>query len=102
MIKKKESVFKLVFLFFWKTPVMVLKILIHFYRKFVSPYLRPSCRYTPSCSAYALEALEKKGFFYGSYLTLNRLLRCHPWGGFGDDPLPLKKRNIKKNFYKKN
>jgi uncharacterized protein len=49
---------------------------------------RPACRYLPSCSAYALEALESHGAVRGSWLSLRRLLRCHPWGGFGYDPVP--------------
>lgn len=50
--------------------------------------LPPSCRFTPTCSAYALEALQRHGPFKGSYLTIRRLLRCHPWGGSGYDPVP--------------
>lgn len=48
----------------------------------------PSCRYEPSCSAYALVALERHGAVRGSWLTLRRLGRCHPWGSFGYDPVP--------------
>jgi putative membrane protein insertion efficiency factor len=55
---------------------------------------RPSpCRFDPSCSTYALEALEKHGAARGSWLTLRRLLRCHPWGGMGWDPVPDGKAN---------
>jgi putative membrane protein insertion efficiency factor len=49
---------------------------------------RPACRYLPSCSEYALEALETHGALRGGWLTLRRLGRCHPWGGFGYDPVP--------------
>jgi hypothetical protein len=49
---------------------------------------RPACRYLPSCSEYALEALESHGALRGGWLTLRRLGRCHPWGGFGYDPVP--------------
>jgi putative membrane protein insertion efficiency factor len=55
---------------------------------------RPSpCRYDPSCSTYALEALERHGAARGSWLTIRRILRCHPWGGFGWDPVPDGKAN---------
>jgi len=62
--------------------------LIRFYRTAVSPYTPPSCRYTPTCSAYALEAIQRHGAGRGSWLALRRLLRCHPWGGHGYDPVP--------------
>jgi len=53
-----------------------------------SRILPPSCRFTPSCSAYAIEAWRRHGLFRGSYLAARRLLRCHPWGGCGHDPVP--------------
>ncbi len=53
-----------------------------------SRVLPPSCRYAPSCSAYAIEALEKYGAAKGSWLAVKRLMRCHPWGGSGYDPVP--------------
>ena len=61
---------------------------VRFYRAFVSPFTPPSCRYTPTCSAYALEALERHGSVKGSWLAFRRILRCHPWGGHGYDPVP--------------
>ena len=61
---------------------------IEFYRKFISPLTPPSCRYTPTCSEYAVEALRKYGPFKGGWLALRRLLSCHPWGGHGYDPMP--------------
>lgn len=65
--------------------------LIRFYRKYLSglkPY--PTCRFRPTCSAYALEAFEKRGFFVGMYLSVRRVLRCNPFGGCGWDPVPEK------------
>ncbi|MCI6372464.1 MAG: membrane protein insertion efficiency factor YidD [Paraprevotella sp.] len=61
---------------------------ILFYRQFISPLTPPSCRFTPTCSQYALEALRRHGVLRGSWLTIRRLLRCHPWGGSGYDPVP--------------
>lgn len=62
--------------------------LIRFYQVCISPYKPASCRFTPTCSAYALEAFRKHGPVKGLYLTVRRLLRCHPWGGSGYDPVP--------------
>lgn len=61
---------------------------IHAYRYLLSPLLPPTCRYQPTCSAYALEALERHGAVVGSWLALRRVLRCHPLGGSGFDPVP--------------
>ena len=62
--------------------------LIRFYQIFLSPYMGRQCRYTPTCSNYALEALRKHGLFRGSWLAIKRILRCAPWGGSGYDPVP--------------
>ena len=62
--------------------------LVHFYQRAISPHLRPSCRYSPSCSHYAVEALERFGALKGSWLAIRRILRCNPWGGSGYDPVP--------------
>ena len=61
---------------------------IRFYRQHVSPLPPPACRFTPPCSQYAIEALQKHGPLKGLWLALRRLLRCHPWGGSGYDPVP--------------
>ena len=61
---------------------------ILFYRQYVSPLTPPACRFTPTCSQYALEALRKHGPLRGLWLAVRRLLRCHPWGGSGYDPVP--------------
>ncbi|MGM9760395.1 MAG: membrane protein insertion efficiency factor YidD [Parabacteroides sp.] len=61
---------------------------VYFYKYFISPLTPPSCRFTPTCSEYAVQAVRKYGPFRGGWLTLKRLLRCHPWGGSGYDPVP--------------
>jgi hypothetical protein len=61
---------------------------IRFYQRFISPLTPPSCRFTPTCSQYAVEALRKHGPLKGLWLAVRRLLRCHPWGGSGYDPVP--------------
>lgn len=66
----------------------LLKAPIHFYRWFLSPFLGGQCRYYPTCSAYALEAIDEHGAWRGSGLALKRICRCHPWGGAGLDPVP--------------
>jgi uncharacterized protein len=58
------------------------------WQKGPSAILPPTCRYAPSCSAYAIEALQRYGAAKGSWLALRRILRCHPWGGHGYDPVP--------------
>ena len=67
--------------------------LIKFYQKCISPLMPNVCRYTPSCSQYFIEALQVHGVVKGSFLGIRRILRCHPWGGSGYDPVPLKKQN---------
>ena len=62
--------------------------LISLYRKFISPLKPPCCRFTPTCSAYAIEAFQKRGFFAGLILTTWRILRCNPFGRGGYDPVP--------------
>lgn len=64
---------------------------IRAYRLILSPWVGFSCRYQPTCSAYALEALEKHGAIKGSWLTARRIGRCHPWGSSGYDPVPDRK-----------
>ena len=61
---------------------------IRFYRSYISPLKPPSCRFTPTWSQYAIEAIQKHGPFKGLYLSVRRILRCHPWGGHGYDPVP--------------
>ena len=64
--------------------------LIRFYKKFISPLKPPCCRFTPTCSAYAIEAFQKRGFFVGFILMVWRLLRCNPFCKGGYDPVPEK------------
>lgn len=66
----------------------IILILIRAYQAGISPWLGPRCRYDPTCSAYAEQAVKKHGAARGSWLALRRLLRCHPWGGSGYDPVP--------------
>lgn len=68
--------------------------LIKGYQYLISPLLPKSCRFLPTCSEYGLEALRQYGLIKGSWLTGKRLCRCHPWGGSGYDPVPLKNKNV--------
>ncbi|MDD7437230.1 MAG: membrane protein insertion efficiency factor YidD [Bacteroidales bacterium] len=61
---------------------------IYLYKRYISPLLPPSCRFTPTCSTYAVEALKKHGPIKGLLLSIWRILRCNPWGGSGYDPVP--------------
>lgn len=75
-----------------KTVMRILSLpfiaLIKLYQWIVSPMLGPKCRFTPTCSHYAVEALKKHGALKGLWLTIKRISRCHPWGGQGYDPVP--------------
>lgn len=71
------------------TPLARLAALpVRAYRLVVSPLIGSNCRFQPTCSAYALEALAGHGAFRGGWLAARRILRCHPWGGSGHDPVP--------------
>jgi uncharacterized protein len=63
-------------------------VLIRFYQKFISPALLPSCRFTPSCSHYTYEAIDRYGVIRGGWLGVKRIARCHPWNPGGYDPVP--------------
>jgi uncharacterized protein len=67
---------------------LALQIAVRLYQLLVSPLLPPSCRFLPSCSEYAAEAIQRHGALRGVGLALYRLARCHPWGGSGYDPVP--------------
>lgn len=62
--------------------------LIRFYQYAISPHLMPSCRFTPTCSQYGIDAILKHGPVKGGGLSVRRICRCHPWGGHGHDPVP--------------
>ncbi|MDX2103122.1 MAG: membrane protein insertion efficiency factor YidD [Alphaproteobacteria bacterium] len=66
----------------------LLRLLVLLYRYTLKAVLPPSCRFEPSCSAYALEALSRHGAIHGGWLSVRRICRCHPWGGMGYDPVP--------------
>ena len=67
--------------------------LIKFYKIFLSPFLGANCRYIPTCSDYAIQAIEQKGIIKGIYISCKRVLRCHPFGSSGYDPVSNKRRN---------
>jgi putative membrane protein insertion efficiency factor len=72
-------------------------ILIKLYRYIISPYMAPSCRYSPTCSEYAIESIERFGFIRGSWLALRRIGRCHPWHEGGHDPVPASQLTFNSN-----
>lgn len=63
-------------------------VIIRIYQLSISPFLGANCRYTPTCSQYSIEAIEKHGPFKGGWLAIKRISSCHPWGGHGHDPVP--------------
>lgn len=69
----------------------LLRGVVRVYQWTLSPLIGPVCRYTPSCSEYALQALASHGALRGGWLAARRLLRCHPWGSHGHDPVPAKR-----------
>ena len=69
-------------------PKRIMLGMIRFYRRFISPMFPPCCRFTPTCSAYALEAIQKYGALKGGYLAVRRILRCNPFHPGGSDPVP--------------
>lgn len=70
---------------------LALIVLIRVYQYVLSPLMPPTCRYLPTCSAYAAEAVQRHGAFVGAWLALRRIVRCHPWGGHGYDPVPKRR-----------
>ena len=82
------NVFVFIILCVMKFLINLFVIPIKFYQHYISPLTPPSCRFTPTCSQYAIEALQKHGVIKGLYLAIKRIIRCHPWGGSGYDPVP--------------
>jgi putative membrane protein insertion efficiency factor len=80
-----------------RAPRYVPVLLLRLYRLLISPLYGPTCRFYPSCSAYALEAFEVHGVVRGGYLTVRRLARCHPWNPGGIDPVPPMGRRTRKD-----
>ena len=70
-------------------------LLIRFYQVAISPFTPASCRFEPTCSHYSIEALKIHGLFYGGFLSIKRIVSCHPWGKTGYDPVPPKKTTAK-------
>ncbi len=79
---------------------VILLVIIKFYRYAISPWTPNTCRHTPTCSKYAVEALQKHGPIQGGWLSVKRLAKCHPWGTYGYDPVPEKMKTIKINTSK--
>ncbi len=75
---------------FKKIIIFPFVLIVRFYQAGISPFLPATCRFQPTCSYYMVEALQKHGLFYGGYLGIRRILRCHPWGKTGYDPVPPK------------
>lgn len=71
-----------------KTLITPFLFLIKVYQTVISPFTPATCRYTPTCSNYSKEALQKHGLFKGGWLAIKRIFSCHPWGGSGHDPVP--------------
>ena len=75
-----------------KILILPLIIIVKLYQYIISPIFPASCRYTPTCSNYMIEALKEWGLFKGTYLGVKRILSCNPWGGHGHDPVPKKNK----------
>ncbi len=84
----KLNTFEKVYLFIVKLLAFPISLIIRGYQIFISPVFPSSCRYIPTCSEYAIQALRKYGLFKGGWLAIKRVSRCHPWGGSGYDPVP--------------
>ncbi|MBL4587193.1 MAG: membrane protein insertion efficiency factor YidD [Flavobacteriales bacterium] len=74
----------------------ILILPIRFYQAVISPWLPATCRYTPTCSTYAIEAIRKHGPIKGFWLGVKRIFSCHPWGGHGHDPVPKEEESAQR------
>lgn len=84
------------------TPLQwLLLFFVRGYQLILSPLLGPRCRYQPTCSSYAIDAIKIHGGLKGSWLAIRRILRCHPWGGHGYDPVPNQGREVEKKLVSK-
>jgi putative membrane protein insertion efficiency factor len=82
------TVLRKIYAFFYWILKNLFLLLIWLYQQLISPLFSASCRFVPTCSAYGIEAIKKYGPFKGGWLTLKRILSCHPWGRGGYDPVP--------------
>lgn len=80
---------------FSKIIIFPFVVLVRFYQLVISPLTPATCRFSPTCSSYMIEALRTHGLFYGGYLGIKRIISCNPWGRSGYDPVPEKKCNHK-------
>lgn len=80
---------------FSKIIIFPFVVLVRFYQLVISPLTPATCRFSPTCSTYMIEALRTHGLFYGGYLGIKRIISCNPWGRSGYDPVPEKKCNHK-------
>lgn len=88
---RSNIIFRLLrWVWYWISTVLstVFILLIRFYQYAISPWLPSTCRYTPTCSSYSIQALKKHGILKGSFYAIRRILSCNPWGGHGYDPVP--------------
>jgi len=84
----KSKRFLSIFTLLSKAVALIPIAMVKIYQVAISPFFPSSCRYTPTCSSYAIDALKKHGIFKGLWLSVKRISRCHPWGGHGYDPVP--------------
>tara|TARA_Y100001960_G_scaffold307131_1_gene363118 strand:+ start:332 stop:598 length:267 start_codon:yes stop_codon:yes gene_type:complete len=86
--------------FLFALPGNVLILILRAYQKLISPMLGQNCRFNPTCSSYAIDAIKIHGFIKGSWLAARRVIKCHPLNPGGDDPVPEKQNSIKQNHEK--